>query len=142
MENHVATATTEIGASAARVWAALTDPELIKEYMFGSEVTTDWRPGSPITWEGEYAGKAYQDRGEIIAIDPGRRLEVTHFSPLSGQEDIPEHYHTLVYELEDRGDRTRVTLSQDKNATREEADHARANWETMLNGLKEVVERG
>jgi hypothetical protein len=42
MSNHAATAEAEIAAPPGRVWAALTDPEQIKEYMFGSEVVTDW----------------------------------------------------------------------------------------------------
>ena len=67
--DHVATAETEIEASPAEVWKALTDPELIKKYMFGSEVVTDWQPGSPITWKGEYEGKPYEDKGEILEVE-------------------------------------------------------------------------
>jgi uncharacterized protein YndB with AHSA1/START domain len=141
MADHVATAETEISASPARIWNALTDPEQIKEYMFGSEVETDWKPGSSIVWKGEYEGKKYEDKGEIVEIEPQERLKVTHFSPLGGKEDVPANYHTLVYELERHGDTTRVSLSQDNNATKEEAEHSSSMWEQMLAGLKEVVER-
>jgi uncharacterized protein YndB with AHSA1/START domain len=141
MADYLATAETEIDASRARVWAALTDPEQIKEYMFGSQVVTDWKQGSPIIWKGEYEGKEYEDKGEIVEIEPERRLKVTHFSPSSGEEDRPENYHTLLYELEERGGRTHVSLSQDNNASKEAAEHSRANWEKMLAGLKQVVER-
>jgi uncharacterized protein YndB with AHSA1/START domain len=138
---HVATAEIDVDASPAQVWAALTDPEQIKRYMFGSEVATDWREGSEIIWKGEYEGKKYEDRGQIIEVEPQRRLKMTHFSPLSGQEDRPENYHTLLYELEERGGMTHVSLSQDNNATEEAAEHSQANWEKMLAGLKQVVER-
>jgi uncharacterized protein YndB with AHSA1/START domain len=140
MANHVATATVEIEASPARVWTALTDPTEIEKYMFGSHVVTDWKPGSSIVWEGEYEGKRYEDKGEIVEIKPARRLKVTHFSPLSGQEDVPENYHTLTYELEAAGPKTRVALSQDNNETAEAAEHSKENWEKMLSALKEVVE--
>jgi uncharacterized protein YndB with AHSA1/START domain len=139
--DYVATAETEIDAPRDRVWDALTDPEQIKEYMFGSQVVTDWKRGSPIIWKGEYEGKKYEDKGEIVEIEPERRLKVTHFSPLSGQEDLPENYHTLVYELEERGGLTHLSLSQDNNRSREAAEHSRASWEKMLAGLKQVVER-
>jgi uncharacterized protein YndB with AHSA1/START domain len=142
MANYVATAETEINASPAQVWAALTDPELIKQYMFGAQVETDWHPGSPIVWKGEYDGKAYQDKGEIIEIDPNLRLKVTHFSPLSGQQDVPGNYHTLLYELEGHGNRTRISLSQDNNPSEQEAEHAQANWKMMLDSMKTVIERG
>ncbi len=142
MADHVAKAAVEISASRGRVWTALTDPEQIEKYMFGSRVVTDWERGSPIAWTGEYQGKAYEDKGKIIEIEPERRLKVTHFSPLSGKEDVPANYHTLTYELEQRGDKTRVSLSQDNNGSEEEAEHSKGNWEKMLTGLKEVVEGG
>ncbi len=141
MADHVATAETDISASPAQVWAALTDPELIKEYMFGSQVETDWLQGSPIVWRGEYEGTVYEDKGEIVEIDAPIRLKLTHFSPLSGQEDVPDNYHTLLYELEQRGDTTHLSLSQDHNATKEEAERAKGNWQMLLTGLKDVAER-
>jgi uncharacterized protein YndB with AHSA1/START domain len=140
MPDHVATAEVQIDARSARVWAALVDPKLIKKYMFDTDVVTDWQQGSPIVWRGVYEGKSYEDKGEILEIDPERLLRVTHFSPLSGKDDVPANYHTLTYEIEQSGDRTRVSLSQDNNASEEEAEHSRSNWEKMLSGLKEVVE--
>ena len=142
MADFVAAAETEIHASPAQVWAALTDPELIRRYMFGSQVESDWQQGSPIRWKGEFEGRPYEDKGEIVEIVPQRRLRVTHFSPLSGQDDVPENYHTLVYELRASRDGTHLSLSQDKNGSEEEARHAQVLWETMLRGLKEVVEAG
>jgi uncharacterized protein YndB with AHSA1/START domain len=140
MAGHVATAEIDINAPAARVWTALTDPELIEKYMFGSRVETDWREGSPIRWKGEYQGNAYEDKGEILEVQPDRRLKVTHFSPLSGKRDAPGNYHTLLYELEERQGKTHVSLSQDNNASEQEAEHSKGNWQTMLDGLKQVVE--
>ena len=141
MSGYVATAQCEIDAPPGEVWRALTDRELIKQYMFGSEVTTDWRPGSPITWQGEFEGRAYEDKGEIISFEPGRLLEVTHFSPLSGQDDRPENYHRVRYDLQPIDGGTRVQLSQDNNSSAEEAKHSGANWQMMLDGLKKVAEQ-
>ena len=140
MTRHIATAETEIDAPVDRVWRALTDADEIEKYMFGSRVDTDWRPGSSITWKGEYEGKAYEDKGEILEVVPEHRLKLTHFSPLSGDEDVPENYHTLTYELEGDDGHTRVSLSQDNNPSPEAAEHSRANWEKMLSGLKATVE--
>jgi uncharacterized protein YndB with AHSA1/START domain len=140
MADHIATAETEIEASPQEVWTALTDPDEIEKYMFGSRVITDWKPGSPIVWKGEYDGKTYEDKGQILEVDRGRRLKMTHFSAMSGQEDVPENYHTLVYELSQREAKTHVALTQHGNATEEAAEHSRTNWETMLSGLKDVAE--
>jgi uncharacterized protein YndB with AHSA1/START domain len=140
VKGHVATAEADVQAPASNVWRALTDPDQIQKYMFGSRVETDWKPGSPITWKGDYEGKKYEDKGEVLEVVEGRRLRVTHFSALSGEEDAPENYHTLLYELTESDGKTHVSLSQDNNPSEEAAEHSRANWEKMLSGLKEVVE--
>ena len=140
MADHVATVETEVEAPPSRVWTALTDPDEIEKYMFGSHVVTDWKPGSPIVWRGEYEGRKYEDKGEVLEFEPERLLRVTHFSPLSGKEDAPENYHTVTYELEGRGETTRIALSQDGNESEEAAEHSKETWEKMLSGLKKVVE--
>lgn len=140
-ENHVATAEVTIDAPPNVVWEALTDPRLISQYMFGTEVHTTWEIGAPITYRGEWKGKAYEDKGTILDIQPGRLLKSTHFSPLTGQDDVPENYHTLTYTLHEHDGRTRVTLAQDNNASAEEAEHSRQNWQSMLAGMKELLER-
>jgi uncharacterized protein YndB with AHSA1/START domain len=140
MTGLVAVAEIDVNAPRARVWAALTEPDQIKRYMFGSEVVTDWKPGSDILWKGEYDGKPFEDKGEVVEIDAERRLKVTHFSPLSGQPDQPENYHTLTYELSESGSATHITLSQDNNASADEAEHSKENWSMMLESLKQVVE--
>ena len=92
MTGYEATARTEVAAPPERVWEAMTDPDQVAEYMMGSRVESDWRPGSQITWSGEWEGRPYQDKGEVLEAEPGRRLVVTHYSPLTGQEDVPESY--------------------------------------------------
>lgn len=140
MTGYTAKAQTEIDASADRVWAAMTDPDQIKEYMFGSQVETDWKPGSPILWKGEFQGKSYEDKGEVLEVEPGRRLKVTHFSPLTGQDDVPENYHTVTYDLDEHDGHTHVALTQDNAGSEEEAEHSSAMWQQMLDGLRKQVE--
>src|SRR5258706_14830740 len=128
MTGAVATAKVDIDASAEEVWGALTDPKRIAKYMMGARVQTDWRPGSAITWTGEYQGRAYEDRGEVLEFRPPERIKVTHFSPLSGQPNEPSNYHTVTYELTERNGKTRLSLSQDNNASEDEAEHSASNW--------------
>ena len=136
-----ATAKTTIDAPRAKVWDALTDPKSVKEYMFGTNVTSDWKKGSPITFKGEWQGKKYEDKGTILEIDRERKLQYSHFSPLSGLPDKPENYHTITIDLSPDGNGTRVTLSQDNNADEKERDHSQKNWETMLSSLKKFLEK-
>ena len=140
MAGLIANAKTDIDADPSTVWAAITDPEQIKQYMFGSQVVTDWKPGSPIVWKGEYNGKVYEDKGQVLEYEPGRHLTVTHFSPLSGQPDAPENYHTLTYHVAASVKGTQVTLSQDNNSNEDEKKHSQETWQLMLDGLKNFVE--
>jgi uncharacterized protein YndB with AHSA1/START domain len=141
MRPHVATARIEIAATREEVWRVLTDSESAGEYMFGSTVETDWQEGSPIRWQGVWQEREYTDTGTILEVEPGRRLVHTHFTPLSGDEDVPENRHTLVWTLEDAGPSTMLTLEQDNNRTPEEAEHSRGMWEQALAGVKRIAER-
>jgi uncharacterized protein YndB with AHSA1/START domain len=137
----IAQATTTIDAPVAKVWDALTNPEVIKQYMFGTHVVSEWKEGSPIVWQGEWQGRKYEDKGVILKLVPERMLRYSHFSPLTGQPDTPENYHTVTVELSGRGEQTHVALTQDHNASEEERDHSAENWAMMLEGLKTLLER-
>lgn len=141
MTGLMATAGVDVAAPRERVWAALTDPAQIARYMAGSQVQTDWTVGSPIVWRGEYDGHSYEDKGEVLVHDPPDTLSVTHYSPLAGDDDVPENYHTLVYTLTDAGDGgTRLDFTQDGCGSPEQAAKFSANWQQMLDGLREAVE--
>jgi uncharacterized protein YndB with AHSA1/START domain len=140
MAGFVATAQTDVSATPERVWTALTEPDQIAEYMYGSKVETSWEVGSPITWDGEYEGRPYQDKGEVLTYDEPRILSVTHYSPMMGQPDEPENYHTLVYTLTASADGTHLELTQDGNDSEEQAEQFSKNWQDMLDGLKKLVE--
>lgn len=136
----VAHASLTIEAPGAKVWNALVKPEIIKQYMFGTEVISDWKKGSPVVWKGVWEGKAYEDKGTILEIEPGKRLQYSHFSALSGLPDAPENYHTLTYEISPKGDQTLISLSQDNNANEKDREHSQKMWEALLAELKKVLE--
>ena len=139
--NNIAKASISINASNEKVWKALVDPKAIKQYMFGTNVVSDWQEGSSIVWKGEWQGKSYEDKGKILQLKPGRTLQYSHFSPLSGQPDRPEIYHTVTIELSGNGNQTDVTLTQDHNATEAERAESEKNWKMMLTELKKYLEQ-
>ena len=139
-QNLIAKASTTVNAPKSKVWKALIDPAALKQYMFGSDISSEWRVGSPVTWKGEWKGRAYEDKGTILAFEPERRLRYSHFSPLAGKPDVPENYHNVTIELSEAGAGTGVTLSQDRNESEDERAHSEQNWKMMLEGLKKYVE--
>lgn len=140
MAGSIATADTQIDATPERVWSALTEADQIAVYMGGSTVETTWKVGDPITWDGEYDGRAYQDKGEVLIHDEPHVLSVTHYSPLMGGPDVPESYHTIVYTLTPTGAGTHLTLTQDGCADEAQAKKFSENWQQMLDGVKAHVE--
>src|SRR5512135_3274710 len=105
MNDIIASAGVTIDAPVAKVWDALTNPQVIKQYMFGTNVVFDWQEGSPIIWQGEWQGRKYEDKGVILKLAPERMIRYSHFSPLSGVPDVPENYHTVTVELSVEGHR-------------------------------------
>lgn len=137
-----AVSTIDIEAPVSKVWEALVTPPLIKQYLHGTDVETDWKPGSPISFHGEWKGKSYEDKGTIIKVDPNQLIQYSFWSSLAGKPDDPSNYIVVTYRLEDRHDQTRLTISaSDPNADEKTRDHMAQNWDMVLKSLKEMLER-
>ena len=136
---------TTVNASPTAVWKTLTTASTLKQFFFGSDVSTDWTVGSPIRFRGNWKGKPYEDKGEIQAFDVGKRLAFTHWSPLSGIEDKPENYHVVAFDLTPTNDGTEVVLTQTNLNDAEpltpenRAEYAK-NWTMVLDGLRKTAE--
>jgi uncharacterized protein YndB with AHSA1/START domain len=139
--NFISRTETTINAPASKVWHALTSPDAISEFMFGTRVETDWKIGSDIKWTGNYEGKTYEDKGKILQVLPEKLLQHTYHSSMSGIEDKPENYFNVSYELEEANGSTTVTLTNSNLPDEKSKEHSEKNWEGLLQKLKEVVER-
>ncbi|MGZ3834403.1 MAG: SRPBCC family protein [Mucilaginibacter sp.] len=129
-----------IDATIAKVWEALTNPTIVKQYFFGTNVKSDWKKGSPIIWEGEWEGKTYQDMGKILDIDPGRFVKYSYWSSMSGTEDKPENYANITYRLSENNGKTVLTVSQDNVKSKESKEHSEQNWQSVFGKMKEMIE--
>lgn len=129
-----------INAPVNKVWQALTDPAMIKEYLFGTTTTSDWKKGSAITYEGEWEGKKYKDKGTIIDIITEKILHTTYWSSMGGKEDKPENYNNVIYEVAPYNGQTIVTISQDNIDSDEQLTHINENWTMVLTSMKKLLE--
>ena len=139
-DNLTATASTLINADPRVIWAVITDPEQLGQAFFGAKVETDWRVGSPITYRGEWQGRHFEDKGEVVTVEPNLVLRFTHFSPASGQPDTPENYHTVTFDLAPRDNGTELVITQTNAASQEERKHSEANWAQVLDNIKHAAE--
>jgi uncharacterized protein YndB with AHSA1/START domain len=137
--NNLSSYNTTIKASVEKVWNALTVPEIVKQYFFGTNQASTYKPGDAITWDGEYEGQKYLDKGEILECEPLKKLSYSYLSSWSGKEDKPENYLMVKYDLLaiDSGTKLTVTFS---SYDAERAKHSENSWATIIDGLKKIVE--
>ena len=136
---------TIVKAPPSAVWKALTTLSTLKQFFFGSDISTDWQVGSPISFKGSWKGKPYEDKGKVQAFDRERRLAFTHWSPLSGMEDKPENYHIVSFDLRPANGGTEVVLTPTNQndaepLTLENRQEYDQNWTMVLEGLKKAAE--
>lgn len=140
-KNLIASGTVAIQASHEKIWEVLTQPEYIRVYLFGTAVKTDWAAGSPITFEGNYQGKTYLDKGNVLENKPNERLQYNYWSGFPGLEDTPENYSLVTYSIEqtDEG-HCNFTWHQQGFASEEGKCHTEEALKAMLQQIKKLAE--
>jgi uncharacterized protein YndB with AHSA1/START domain len=137
----IAKVSCSIGATPQEVWNALTNPDLIEQYFFGTKAISDWKVGSALHFKGIWEGKEYLDKGTILKSEFARLFEYDYISSFSGLEDKPENYATITYQLFPEEQGTRLEITQTNIATEEMQKHSEQNWGYILTNLKQLLEK-
>ena len=130
----------KIHAPVSRVWDALTNPETIKKYFFGTDTHTNWKVGSTIRFTGEWEGKSYVDKGTVLDFRKNELIKYSYWSSISGIEDKPENYAIITYLLNGTDNNVSLTVIQENIPDEKMREHSEQNWKKVLEGLKKVVE--
>ena len=131
----------DIDAPPAEVWQALTDPAMIKEYLFGTECITDWKVGSKIIFQGEYDGKKYVDKGVVVQNEKPKLLSYEYWSAFTGLADKKENYSLITYTLAPKSeDETTLTWTQRGFVNQEAQQNSESGMDAFLLTIKEVAE--
>ena len=121
-----------------RLWEAITDPELRRQYTFGVGVESDWTNGS--RYEAVHPAGGPISAGENLEVDPPRRL-VQSFNALWSDDVKSEGTSRVTWEIEPVGDSCRLVVTHDQ--LREGAnDELYGGWPMILSGLKTLLETG
>ena len=131
-----------IRASANRVWEALTRPELVKQWQYGTDLSTDWQTGGSIVFRNEWEGRVFEQKGSILEVEPGRLARYSLFAPQPGLEDRPENYFVMSYILEEVDGQTILTIDQDDPRNQTAQEPAEEGENAVLVALKKLVEDG
>jgi uncharacterized protein YndB with AHSA1/START domain/DNA-binding transcriptional ArsR family regulator len=121
-----------------RLWEAITDGEMRRQYNFGLGVSSDWKPGSRYALSHPRAGDIAA--GENLEVEPPRRL-VQSFMALWSEDVKREGTSRVTWEIEPVGDSCRLTVTHDQ--LREDAHgELYGGWPQILSGLKTLLETG
>ena len=132
----------EVNASLEKVWNALTNPEIIKEYLFGTETITDWKVGSDIIFQGEWEGKKYMDKGKVVENILNTLITYRYWSGFSGMEDKPGNYNLVIYNLSgNENNSTTLTWTQIGFANEAGYKHSLDGMDVFLKQIKGIIER-
>ena len=135
-----------LNADVAKVWEALTTPEMIKRYTLGTEVVSNWKVGSPILWiktlEEE---EIISEKGSIERIEVGKLLQFTSFDLNTKYSDVPSNYIQATYELTPKLGKTVLSVTQGDYSRVEDGikrfTDADGGLDQTLNALKTLVEK-
>ena len=131
-----------IDAPSEKVWRILTDPELVKQWQYGSDLTTDWQVGNDKRFHTKWEDTIFEQWGKILVVVPNKIIKYTLFAPRPGLQDKPENYFVMTYELQENQKQTRLIVTQEDNRPQAEDQETQSsgNETSVLDDLKALAE--
>jgi uncharacterized protein YndB with AHSA1/START domain len=134
-------ATVKILAPAKKVWLALTNPDLVKQWQYGSDLLTTWEVGTSIVFRNEWNGQVFEQKGTVLEFSPESRVKYSLFFPRPDLQDIPEHHFFMTYELtESDGITSLLVRQEDPRPSPPDESSGGDDGPDVLSHLKELVE--
>ena len=135
--------TITIHALPAKVWEAITQPALIRQWMSETpiEIITNWKVGEPITIQGDWYHSRFENKGVVLQFEPERILEYSHLSSLSRLPDQVENYSVIRFALTPLEDGTELTITLSNFPTEVIYKHLAFYWNVTLVLLKKFIEQ-
>ena len=132
---------TYINATAQKVWRALTDAEVTRQYWSNHRNASDWQPGSEWRHE-DYDDAARVDVvGTVVESDPPRRLVVTWASPAKAAD--PSAHSRVTFDVVEDGGMVRLTVTHDELEPGSSMETGiTTGWPMVLSSLKTLLETG
>jgi uncharacterized protein YndB with AHSA1/START domain len=131
----------KILAPAQKVWLALTSPDLVKRWQYGSDLLTTWEVGTSIVFRNEWNGQVFEQRGTVLEFSPTSRLKYSLFFPRPDLQDIPENCFLMTYELiESDGTTSLLVRQEDPRPLPPDESAGGDSGPDVLSDLKELVE--
>ncbi|MCZ6502934.1 MAG: SRPBCC family protein [Gammaproteobacteria bacterium] len=138
MSNDKHVCTIYIKAEPAHIWEALTTPEFTRRYFHATDIQSDWKPGSSVTYFNQDGSTAV--KGEILIANPFKELSFTwhvHYNELAKQEQASK----VTFLLDQVEDSTKLTLiHEDFPENSVVFPQISEGWIAILSNLKTLLE--
>ncbi len=131
-----------IETNAEKLWSVLTVSKYTKEYMFNCTVSSDWKQGDSIVWEGNFQGYEAYQKGEILEIQKNSLIKYSTFDPNFGLEDKAENYIHVTYIINENRENCELTIINETfDGNEERMNHISAGWASVTENLKASAEK-
>lgn len=128
-----------IVAPPEKVWAALTDGDITRQYFFGRRIESDWKAGSQVLYLKDDGRVDIQ--GRVIAVDEPRLLSYSwRVMWIEEYRMLPEAI--VTFQIDPLGELVRLTMTESHPTPIDEkyVEGGRRGWPYVLSGLKTLLE--
>ncbi len=140
MRNDTFVYVTYIATTPEKVWKALIEGELTRQY-WKHENVSDWKAGSKWRHVGTDAARTVKLVGEVLESVPNKRLAMTWAEP-SDAADKTRHSRVAI-DIEPVGEMVRLTVTHEDLKPGSEMQRKIAHgWPRVLSSLKTFLETG
>jgi uncharacterized protein YndB with AHSA1/START domain len=131
---------TYINTTPEKVWNALIDNEMIKQYWGYHKNVSDWQVGS--TWlHQDYDTGTTDIEGKVVDVDKPKRLVLTWAG--ARDELLTEKAMRVTFEIEPFLDVARLTLTHDElEVGSKMLKRVTEGWPKVISSLKTLLETG
>jgi uncharacterized protein YndB with AHSA1/START domain len=130
----------KLKASVDSVWEALTDPQKVKLWQFGSDLVTTWEIGSEIKFITEWKGAIFKQWGKVLEFRSNELIRYSLFAPRPDLEDTPENYFIMNYVLTPEEEHTNLEIIREDNRPNAIQEAPQGEENPILQSLKTIVE--
>jgi uncharacterized protein YndB with AHSA1/START domain len=132
---------TYIQSTPDKVWNALIDPKMTKQYWVNHRNASDWKPGSAWSHQDHDNASLVDIVGTVVESTPPTRLVVTWAFPAEAKD--PAKVSRVTYTIEPFKDAVRLTVTHDELEPDSPMLHGiTSGWPLVLSGLKTLLETG
>jgi uncharacterized protein YndB with AHSA1/START domain len=129
---------TYIASSAEKIWKALLEGELARQYWKHEQIS-DWQPGAKWQLVADDGKRTVKHVGKVVEILPNQRLVLT-WGDVVDAEDASKHSRVAI-DLETVGDMVRLTVTHE-NLGPDMQRRISKGWPLVLSSLKSFLETG